>query len=293
MPEPRLFLTSISSDPSSENPVEMIEPILPYLDGIVWCLSDVPTTAPSARYLETVKGAGKIIHRFWPTRHNHAMNDTLYTGLIKEGDFFIYTDDKERPAAEFLSRVKSEFIPMMNESDCDVIFYFQKAFLIRYRETLEYRNTPHWSLVGWNNRGIEWSNIEPNERLVRLNVRPQKRKDPLNWVNHYFFYYINQPAGSNTVALGLDQFPPGDRNQQFAERETRRLEFRKMMVRRGLPLNLDGAKTLLSGDVDEEVLQYVKAEKILSDFFWLLRGRGAELRDSHRPSEALPIVTGS
>jgi hypothetical protein len=51
---PRLFLTSMSSEISAQNPVEMIEPILPHLDGIIWVLNDVPVDAPGARYLESV-----------------------------------------------------------------------------------------------------------------------------------------------------------------------------------------------------------------------------------------------
>lgn len=279
----------MSADSSSENPVEMIEPLLPHLDGIIWALSDVPTDAPSARYLESVKGAGKIIHRFWPPgRHNHVMNDTLFTGLIEEGDLVIWSDGLERPAVEFVSRLKSEIGPMMDEADLDVIFYFGKAYILRYRETMEYRNSPHWTLVGWNGRAIEWNKIEPNERLVRLNVRPQKRRDSLGWVTHFARYWI-YPAGSNHAAMGLDHWPEGDRNAQFVERETRRLEFRAEMRKRGYPMTLDGLKAMLSEPLDEILKEHLKAEKVLSDFWHLLRGHGDQLKDSHKPLDALPI----
>ena len=87
MNTPKLWLTCMSSEVSAENAVEIIEPILHYLDGIIWVLNDVSPDAASARYLETVKGQGKIIHRFWPMfKHFQAMNDTLFTGLIQEGD---------------------------------------------------------------------------------------------------------------------------------------------------------------------------------------------------------------
>jgi hypothetical protein len=290
MSAPRLFLTSMSSDASAENPVEMIEPILPHLDGIIWVLNDVPTDAPSARYLETVKGAGRIIHRSWPTRHWHAMNDTLFTGLIQEGDFCIWTDDKERPAVEFLSKVKTEIIPMMDEAELDVVFYYGKAYLFRYRETLEYRQTPHWTLTGWNGRGIEWSNIEPNERLVRLNVRPEKRKDPFHFVLHYAYYYVTQAAGSNTCALGLEQHPGGATQEVFARREGMRLAFRKEMKRRGVPLTVEGLKTLLTGPLDDTLKAYLGGEKILSDAYHLFHGRTDGIKDNHNPADALPII---
>lgn len=289
MSDPRLFLTSMSSDPSSENPVEMVEPLLSHLDGVIWCLNDVPPDAPSARYLETVKGVGRVIHRFWPTgRHWVGMNDTLYTGLIQEGDYVLWCDDKERPAIEFVSRVKSEIGPMMQEADLDVIFAWGKAYLIRYRETLEYRNSPHWTLTGWNGRGLEWSTIESDERKVRLNVRPLKRRDPYHWVGHFAFYWL-YPAGCNHAALGLDHFPGGATNETFAKREAKRLEFRREMRKRGFPMTLDGLKALLSGPLDEVLKEHLRAEKVLSDFYhYTICGR-TDVRCTHNPADALPI----
>lgn len=287
----RLFLTSMCADHSDENPREMIEPIKKDIDGVFWVLNDVPEFSPSSCYLESVKGCGKIIHRSWPAgRHHVAMNDTLYTGIIQEGDFLIWTDALERPVPEFVKRIKTEFIPFMNEIDADVLFYYGKAYLIRYRETLEYRNTPHWSLTGWNGKGFEYSQIEPDESKVRLNVRPIKRAgDPYHWCSHYARYYVGQPAGSNTVALGLDHFPPGDRNKQFAEREERRLRFRKLLKNRGYDLSLGGLTLLFREELDEEVKFYLRSEKILSDYWHLIHGNQAKIKDSHNPADAVPI----
>lgn len=289
--KPRLFLTSMSSGPSAENIIEMIEPLIDVLDGVIWVLHDTHTDSPAARYLETVKGAGRVIHRRWPAgRHFHSMNETLFTGLIEEGDFVCWTDEMERPAASFLKRVKSEIGPMMVESGTDVLFYFGKPYLFRYYETLQYHNSPHWSLHGYPGRAIEWANIQPNEREVRLNVRPEKRKnDPFHWVGHYAKYFVSYPAGSNTVALGLDHFPPGDRNEQFAIREQRRLEFRRLMKKRGFPLNNEGLKTLLSQPPDTEVRGFLAAEKILSDYYHHVILGDNTVVDSHDPSRAKPI----
>lgn len=289
-PKPRLFLTSMSSGPSAENMVEMIEPLLDTIDGVIWVLHDTPVDSPATRYLETVKGAGRVIHRSWPSRHFHSMNDTLFSGLIEEGDFVIWTDELERPAASFLKRIKSEIGPMMEEADVSVLFYYGKAYLFRYYETLQYHQSPHWSLAGYPGRAIEWANIQPNEREVRLNVRPEKRKnDPLHWCRHYAKYYVAYPAGSNTVALGLDHFPPGDRNQQFAIREQRRLEFRRLMKKRGFCLNNDGLTALLGGPLDTEVRGFLEGEKILSDYYHHVILGDDTVVDSHDPSKAKPI----
>lgn len=288
--EPRLFLTSMSSDISEENAVEIIEPIIDYLDGVIWVLNDVPADSPNARYLESVKGNGKIIHRFWPNyRHFHAMNDTLFTGLIQEGDYVCWVDPLERPRRDFISRVKGEIGPMMNEADVDVLAYYGKAFLFRYKETLEYRNSPHWTLTGWNGRAIEWSKIEPDEIKVRFNTRPLKRKDPQGFVLHYLRYYVSYPEGSNTCALGLEQFPGGATQENFARRETQRLEFRRELRRRGIPLTVDGVKLMMINPLDDTMLAYIRGDKVLSDTYWYWHGRAADLKDTHKPSDALPI----
>ena len=287
---PRLFLTCMSGGPSAENAIEMIEPLTDLIDGIIWVLHDTPTDSPVARYLESVKGAGRVIHRSWPARHWHSMNETLFTGLIEEGDYVIQTDDLERPAASFLKRVKTEIGPMMVESGTDVLFYFGKPFLLLYYETLQYHNSPHWSLHGYPGRAIEWSGIQPNEREVRFNMRPEKRKDqPKHWLYHYSKYYVSYPAGSNTCALGLDHFPPGDRNSQFIEREARRLHFRRLMKKRGFPLNNDGLKALLSQPLDAEVRGFLAAEKILSDYYHYAILGDDTVVDSHNPAHAKPI----
>jgi hypothetical protein len=130
--------------------------------------------------------------------------------------------------------------------------------------------------------------VYPDEGKVRLNVRPLKRTGIYSWVEHYAKYHL-YPAGSNHCALGLDHWPPGDRNAQFQNREERRLEFRREMRRRGFPVTMDGLKAMLTGPIDETLRGHLVREKILSDVYHLWQGRGAELKHTHVPSDALPI----
>jgi len=290
MSKPKLFFTSMSSDRSAENATESIEPIINHLDGVIYVLNDVSPADPSARYLESVKGCGKVIHRSFIPRHHHLMSDTLFTGLIEEGDYVLWADPLERPMPPFVSRIKTEIGPLMEESDLDVIAYYGKSYLLRYRETMEYRNSPHWSLAGWNGRAIEWSKIEPDEKQVRWNVRPLKRTDPYHWVGHMLRYWLF-PEGSNSAALGLDHFPPGDRSQQFIEREARRLAFRRLMRKRGFPLTVEGFVALCKADLlDEELRAALNAEKTLSDGYHWLVCANAAVKDSHNPSDAIPVL---
>lgn len=284
----KLWLTSMSGPGQIEDIKEIVDPILEHLDGIIWVFNDTFITDPGSMYLQGLNKKTKVIHRDWTPRHFHMMNETLFCGDIQEGDLVIWVDPLERPVLQFVSRIKTELDHMMKEAEVGCIYYYGKPFLFRYFETAEYKNSPHWSLSGVPGRAVEWANIEPNEDLVRKNMRPIKRTDKLHWVGHYAKYYL-YPAGSNSVALGLDQFPPGDRNQQFVERETRRLEFRRLMRQRGFEVNMDGLKKMFEGSLDEGLKEYLKREKILSDYWHLINGRGHLLKDSHRPADAVPI----
>lgn len=285
---PRLWLTSMSGPDNIQNMTEMIEPILQWLDGIIWVLNDVPADDPGARYLETVKGAGRVVHRGWTQRHWHCMNDTLFTGLIEEGDLVLWTDPLEQPRPPFVSRVKTEIAHFMQEADVDVVAYYGKPFLMRYRETLEYRGSPHWSIQGTNGRAVEWSTIEPDEKKVRFNVRPLRRTDPFHWVSHYLRYGL-YPAGSNSFLLGLDTY--GDPATLFPPRETKRLAFRQEMKRRGFPLTVEGFKAMCNApnQPDEVLKQWLRGDKVWSDaYHYLVCGR-TDVIHSHKPSDALPI----
>lgn len=289
MPEPRLFLTSMCG-PSNEAHIRaMIDPIVEWLDGIVWVLNDCPATDGGAQYLETVKGLGKVVHRPWPAgRHWAAMNDTLYTGLIEDGDLVIWTDLLEQPAAAFVSRIKGEIRHFMDAASIDCLFYYGKAFLFRYHEQLEYRNSPHWSLHGLRNP-MEWSKIEPDETKVRNNVRPLVRTDPLGWVVHYAKYWL-YPAGSNHALLGIEKQGPDIRGN-FAKREAQRLAFRQEVRKRGFPLTVDGMKALLTdpNQLDFVLKSYINGDKTINDAYRLWALGDTTMVDTHDPKDMKPI----
>ncbi len=288
-----LFLTTMCGKGTKvEDVIEMTKPILDHIDGIVAVTHDIPYHDPVARYLNSFRGKGKIIDREWPGgRHFHSMNETLYSGCIEEGDFLLWADILEHPKPAFLSRIKTEIVPLMNESELDIIAYYGKAYLIRYKESLQYQNSPHWSLHGHNGRGIEWSTIEPDESKVRQNMRPIKRGHiPFHWCKHYLRYFLEYPVGSNSAALGLDQWPGGATQENWKKREAARLMFRNEMKRRGWPVTAEGFIEMCKAGVDEPLKALLRSEKTFSDaYHYLVCGR-TDIIDSHDPSKALPIL---
>lgn len=292
--EPRLWLTSMShGGPATlENAREIIEPIHSLIDGTVWVLHDTDPNDPTAQYLESVKGAGRIIHRPWPRgRHFHSMNETLWSGPMEDGDLVLWVDPLERAQPAFVSRVKGEIAHLMVEAEIGCLHFYGKPYLFRYTETLEYRNSPHWTLTGVQGRQIEWSQMEPDEKQVRLNVRPLKRGgDAYHWVRHYLRYFVEFPAGSNSALLGLDHWPGGQTQENWVKRETNRLALRAEMRKRGYPLTVDGFIAMCRAGLDDTLKTHLRAEKTFSDAFHHLVCGRTDVRDSHRPSDALPIT---
>ncbi len=259
----RVFLTLMTSAGNEENLKEIIEPIKSYLDGVIVVFHNPVGDDAGAKYLESVKGAGKIIYRDWIFRHDISQSETLWTGVLEEGDYGIICDTLERPAIEFVSEIKTFWQPQMEINDTDCIYYFGKAYLFKYNENMYYSGSPHWALRGVMN-GVEVCRGFPDESKMRLNVRPIKRTDPFGFIDHYLKYYL-YPAGSNHCLLGLEK--NGDPKILFPQREHQRLEFRKELKKRGIPLTVEGVKELFKNPLDETMRKFVNGELILNNFY--------------------------
>ena len=290
-PTPRLWLTLITAAGNEENLRELVEPLLPHIDGVVAVVHRPCEGDAGLAYLESVKGAGKIIVRDFVQRHDYSQTETLYAGVIQEGDLFIVTDTLERPAAQFIQHCKGHLNQFMLEHDVDCLYYYGKAYIVRYNESMRYQGSPHWGLVGVS-YGIELSNFEQykDEGKVRLNVRPFKRTDPYNWIAHYLKYGL-YPRGSNSFLLGLDTY--GDPAQLFPPREEKRLAFRKEMNRRGYSHTVEGFIQMCKaeGQPDESLKAFLNSDKVWADAYWgLVMGKPEILTHSHKPADMVPVL---
>ena len=242
----------------------MIEPLVPYINGVV-ATFHTPLDG-GWNYLMSVVGEGKIILRNFVYRHHVSMNETLFAGIIQEGDLVIWTDPLERPNPDFIHALRGPVGEFMKNNGLKVLSYYGKAFIFEYNEHMEYKGSPHWYLTGFDPKtAAEISSIWPNEQDVRLNVRPLKRTDPFEWVEHYLRYWL-YPAGANSALLGLEK--QGDPQALFPVRETRRLEFRREMRRRGFPLTIQGVHDMMVQiPLDAVLKEHINAEKVLQDYY--------------------------
>ena len=66
-----LFFVGMSGPNSISDLKELIDPIKQYFDGVVWVLHD-SRESEEAKYLDSVKAKGAVIHLPWSRRHAFA-----------------------------------------------------------------------------------------------------------------------------------------------------------------------------------------------------------------------------
>ncbi len=229
--------------------------------------------------------------RDWVARHDHSANEILFAGVIQEGDLVLALDTLERCPVGFAAHIKDYWHPkVMVDRGIDCLYYYGKAYLFVYNEFMRYHGSPHWQLVGAQT-AADLAQQFPDEQSIRVNVRPLKRKDPFHWVGHYLKYWVAYPAGSNHALLGLEkQIRPGGPNLQhlFGERDTRRLDFRREVKRRGFPLTVEGVRAMFEEahikGIDDVLKEHLNKEKTLNDAWrlWILKDE--TVVDDHLPS---------
>lgn len=248
-----------------EEPVQdikdMVEPIRRFFDGLVVTCHAAPDSE-NFKYLQSQVGEGKIIHLPYSKRHDFSRNAYLFCGPIKNGDWCIQTDVLEHPQAEFLDRIDDR----LHDMGLNFYFYYGKPFYFCFHEAMRYAGSPHESLLigGQYPSGADLAHIYPDESKVRKNMRPIKRPDPFNWVDHYAKYMLF-PIGSNHSLLGLSE--RGDPNKLLPERERLRVEFLVFLEERGIERSLAGLKKLFSGELDARLRKFINGEKVWQDFY--------------------------
>lgn len=286
----KLWMCGMSGPGSLEDLKELLEPVKAYVDGIVWVLHD-SRDSEEAAYLESVKGAGKVIHYYYSRRHDASRNQYLWCGPIKNGDWIMQCDLLERIPATFAADAGQTAAHFALQG-CNIVYYYGKPLLYEYHESLRFVGSPHEGLQRGDGRmrRVELNHYLPDEREVRLNVRPIKRPDPLGWVEHYMRYYLF-PWGSNQCLLGNENRPwEGDPMQIFQRRETLRLEFLDYLARRGVERSVKMVKLhFLVSHWTPELARFVNGDKILNDA-WRLWVQGDETVRDHHDYRDLPQI---
>jgi hypothetical protein len=278
----KLFLVGMSGPNSEENLRELLQPIKEYFDGIVWTLHD-SYDSNEAKFLEEIKGEGKVIHYHYSQRHDVSRNQYLYCGPIKNGDWCCQIDELERIPVEFAKQIP-EHTKELKDMGANIAYFFGKPYLFEYHESLKYQGSPHEGLIRQDGKGygIELNKIFPDENKVRINVRPLKRKDIYQWVEHYSKYML-MPWGANHCLLGLEHRfnTQEDLSKEFQRRELLRLEFLDYIDNLGLPRTVDTIITLFSGPLDKILKKMINEERVWNDLYRYKVCRDLTVKDDH------------
>lgn len=256
-----LYLSFLAGEGMLDDLHAMIDPILPYFDGIRATLHTEKGSAES-NYLESIKGKGKIVHSEWTRRLDFSRNKYLYETGFEDGDWFIQTDVLEHPQKKIL-----DLIPTLIAANPTITsyYYYKKPFLVKWNENLFYHGNPHEYLAGVNSFGLAAPLEEtfPDENDVRKNMRPFKRTDPKYWIEHnakYWFY-------PNTNHLTNDLAETEENRGKVLKRTELRHEMMKDMCGRGFSLNVFGLKKYFSGKLPKYKRAFINNDKILQDFY--------------------------
>lgn len=259
----RLFLTLVAGPGSCDDLFELYEPIKEHFTGCC-AVYHGERDDLEAKYLELVKGEGRIIYMPYVGRHSLSRNVALHCGAIQDGDNVVVSDTLERPSSAFCRDVCR-----LLSGEINTLFFFAKPLAFRYHESLDYIGSPHESLRRLDGQmavvdlAQGWGENKIDEAAIRGNVRPLKRPSD-HWISH-FARYMLLPWGSNHALLGLDK--NGDPSKLFPIREAKRLAFREEMKRRGFPVTLDGLKAMLSKPLDDRLMEMVNSDKVWCDWY--------------------------
>ena len=255
------------------------------------------------KYLESVKGEGKVILAPWYPHHAFQLNHAFYWGPIQHGDFFVFHIPNEKLHKPFLENYRNLFALLLTHQ-FDTLYYFGKLLGALYRDGSHFRGNPHIAYVGGTKIAelSEAMHLIPTDNPDNLmhghasyglhifeNLRPKRRTDPYHFVKHYAEYYIECPETEdyNHVLLGLDTFCSSQEEVQevFSRREKIRRLFRQYCRSKDVELNADGAINLFKCEPMEPAVRYfINNEKILNDLYWR-EVKGGHVTHSHDPKD--------
>lgn len=281
------YLVGMSGPGSLEDLRELIEPVREHFDGVVWVLHDGRDSTEEA-YLESVKGAGRVIPAIYARRHDVSRNLGLWCGPMQEGDWAMDVDVLERIAPAFAASFRS-LTGQLAARGLNAAHYYGKHFIFQHHESLRYQGNPHEGLTRDDGqlRGIELSQFYPDEKKVRYGVRNEKR-DALHWLWHYGKYYISTPWGGNHCLLGNSD--RGDEIAIYREREKTRLEFRAYLRSKGVPLTVEAFRDyLLANPQDPEIIRLCNLDKITNDLYRHIVLKDPTINDNHHWRDLLAI----
>ena len=253
----RVWLIGITTKGHKEDLQELIEPIKDHFHGLIWTFHYPKDEG--ADYLESVKGEGEIIYTKRCNRLDFSRNHSLFQGPMKMGDWFLTIDTLERLSPDFTKDIIN-FCSSLDNNGIDGVYLYNKRLLFKLKEQTAFKNNPHEGITGCTNT-IELSKQPFWKEEYQKNVRDEKRKDPLHFINHNFKYYLF--PNTNHLLLGFE-----DDIELIKERYRHRDKFMKSIYQEGYdPFDPSSVKECVSQYKTQEIKDAINFDKFLNDWY--------------------------
>lgn len=180
---------------------ELTNNISGVFDGIVAVVNQ-PSDDKTFDILESRKGKGKIIKRPFVRHHAFLMNEFLFSGTIKNLDWFMILDSSDRINPVWLKRLRDD-IEHWDKNNVYGI-YLDRIYLAKYFEGMEFFGGIHWGLGPIFGNSINISKIT-GYRKENFIINTRNKNPIISAVEHPVKYFVEYPNHSQ-VDLLYSQF---------------------------------------------------------------------------------------
>jgi hypothetical protein len=173
---------------------ELLEPLQEFIDAcqlnVFFILGD---ECDPSRYLLPLYHVRK-----WTGDHDIQMTEILRQGPnygMKEGDWILLRDSRERVSAEFISLLNNNILEMFKQNNIHSVFQRSKLVLFQYFRDQMFHGNPHFGLVGAREQKYDITSIGGYKEDFLTSVRNKDENEIVNSFKYYMYDRTNHVDG--------------------------------------------------------------------------------------------------
>jgi len=212
----RLWLTLITQNREKDID-EMTCDTYDIFDGIVAVVNQ-PSLDRTQEILESRKNAGKIITRPFVKHHAHLMNEFLFSGVMKNEDYFLILDSSDRISPRWIKTLRKD-VEAWSANNIGAVF-LDRVYLARFYDSMEFVGGVHWGLRGIYGKVVNIGQINGYQKQNWI-INTRNNNPTVSAIEHPIKYFVEYGPPSQTQLL-YQQFS----NEIWISHEAERMRFR-------------------------------------------------------------------
>ena len=256
----KLWCCGITSN-SEENIKDLIESTKDYVDGFCWTVH-TDSKDKTLQLLEDNKKEGKIIQVPYIKHHGISAMFWMCCGIIKNGDWVVINDSKEKLNNFWLSKIRND-IEEYNKEGIGAVYCSGRPFLFKYYDFQIMEATPHWYLKHPVGKVVAIPEEEKDNYIIN-----KRKLDPTEHFCLHDIKYMWEFGVSNQCEAFYSKY--GGHVYNF--HETQRRKFRILCQQElNLEYTLKSLEEYLKStrDYPQWFIDYFELEFSFSEFFRL------------------------